>query len=95
MLKLLPFLESGPGAALTSSDLLSTIVIGSFCQAGSLIVPVCPFAVALAPVNVTVPKLASVPVPSIIHSAELRMGFELGTEIVYGLGQRRLLRVNL
>src|SRR5215475_8048436 len=85
MLKLLPWLESGVGAAITPPDLF-TRVISSVCQAGSLIepvmVPVGSVAVALALVNVTVLKLATRPVPSSIHSAELRMGFELTIWVV-------------
>src|SRR5262245_4408464 len=85
MLKLLPSFESGVGAAITPPDLL-TRVISSVCQAGSLIgpvmVPVGKVAVALALVNVTVLKSASRPVLSSIHSAELRMGFELSIWVV-------------
>src|SRR5262249_55454392 len=85
MLKLLPWLESGVGVAITPPDLV-TSVICSVCQHGPLIEPVMvhvgSVAVALALVNVTVLKLATRPVASSIHSAELRMGFELTIWVV-------------
>src|SRR5262249_24019845 len=85
MLKLLPWLEVRAGGSITPADLF-TRVISYVCQAGSLIepvmVPVGSVAVALALVNVTVLKLATRPVASSIHSAELRMGFELTIWVV-------------